>query len=94
MLLPLSSPRVDLANAMIAVLQVLKEAPSMSIAGISKATGVDRRTVSKAVDLIMNVQKSLSTQRMEREKRGKMWVISLKKKTSEIFDSAKSKMKR
>ncbi|MFW9788187.1 MAG: hypothetical protein ACFFE2_10835 [Candidatus Thorarchaeota archaeon] len=83
-----------MANAMIAVLQVLKEAPSMSIAGISKATGVDRRTVSKAVDLIMNVQKSLSTQRMEREKRGKMWVISLKKKTSEIFDSAKSKMKR
>ncbi|MFW9769175.1 MAG: hypothetical protein ACFFF9_11705 [Candidatus Thorarchaeota archaeon] len=94
MILPISSPRVDLAQAMIAVLQVLKEAPSMSIAGISKATGIDRRTVAKAVDLIMKVQKSLATQKIEREKVGKAWVISLKKKTSEIIGSAKSKMKR
>ena len=94
MILPLTSPRVDLAQAMVAVLQVLKEAPSMSIAGISKATGIDRRTVAKAVDLIMKVQKSLATQRMEKKKEGKAWVISMRKKTSEIIDTAKSKMKR
>ena len=94
MILPFSSPRVDLANAMEAVLQVLKEAPSLSIAGISKATGIDRRTVAKAVDLIMSVQKTLMSQRMEKKKVGKTWVISLKKKTSDIIDTAKSKMKR
>lgn len=94
MILPFSSPRVDLANAMVAVLQVLKDAPSMSIAGISKATGIDRRTVKKAVDLILKVQKSLSTQRIEKEKIGKTWVISLRKRTSEIIGTAKSKMKR
>ncbi|MFX1484139.1 MAG: hypothetical protein ACFFCP_13240, partial [Promethearchaeota archaeon] len=68
MKLPLSSPRVDLANAMAAVLQVLKDAPSMSIAGISKATGIDRRTVAKAINLILKVQKTLANQRMEKEK--------------------------
>ena len=94
MILPLSSPRVDLGNAMEAVLQVLKDAPSMSIAGISKATGIDRRTVAKAVDLIMKVQKSLASQRIEKEKVGKTWVISLKKMTSDIIDTAKSKIKR
>ena len=94
MILPLTSPRVDLANAMVAVLQVLKDAPSMSIAGISKATGIDRRTVKKVIDLILKVQKSLATQRIEKEKVGKTWVISLRKRTSEIIGSARSKMKR
>ena len=94
MLLPLTSPRVDLSQAMIAILQVLKDAPSMSIAGISQATGIDRRTVGKAIDLIIKVQKSLSTQKIEKEKVGKTWVISLRKKTSELIGSAKSKMKR
>lgn len=94
MILPLTSPRVDLANAMVAVLQVLKDAPSMSIAGISKATGIDRRTVGKAVNLIMNVQKSLVTQRIEKKKVGKTWVITLHKKTSDLIGTAKSKIKR
>ncbi|MFW9963248.1 MAG: hypothetical protein ACFFCX_06780 [Candidatus Sifarchaeia archaeon] len=94
MKLPLTAPRVDLGKAMTAVLQVLKDKPSMSIAGISKATGIDRRTVGKAVDLIMSVQKSLVTQKVEKEKVGKAWVISLKKRTSDFIDSAKGKIKR
>jgi predicted regulator of amino acid metabolism with ACT domain len=79
---------------MVAVLQVLKDAPSMSIAGISQATGIDRRTVGKAIDLILRVQKSLTTQRIEKEKVGKTWVISLRKKTSELMGAAKGRIKR
>ncbi len=94
MRLPLSVPRVDIAQAMTAVLLVLKEKPSMSIAGISKATGIDRRTVGKAVDLILKVQKSLATQRIDKEKVGKAWVISLRKRTSDFIDTAKGKLKR
>ncbi|MFW9975572.1 MAG: hypothetical protein ACFFDQ_09925 [Candidatus Thorarchaeota archaeon] len=94
MRLPLTVPRVDLAQAMTAVLQVLKERPSMSIAGISKATGIDRRTVGKAVDLILKVQKSLATQKIDKEKVGKAWVISLRKRTSDFIDTAKGKLKR
>ena len=79
---------------MVAVLQVLKDAPSMSIAGISQATGIDRRTVGKAIDLILRVQKSLTTQRIEKEKVGKTWVISLRKKTSELMGAAKGRIRR
>jgi GTP1/Obg family GTP-binding protein len=86
MLLPLSTPRVDLGKAMAAVLQVLKESPSMSISGLSQATGIDRRTVKKAVDLIMKVQDSLSAQKVRREKVGKAWIISIVKRTSELID--------
>ncbi|MHA3963692.1 MAG: hypothetical protein AM325_009145 [Candidatus Thorarchaeota archaeon SMTZ1-45] len=94
MKLPLTASRVDLGQAMTAVLQVLKNKPSMSIAGISKATGIDRRTVGKAVDLILNVQKNLVTQKIEKEKVGKAWVISLKKKTSDLIGTAKGKIRR
>ncbi|MBY8996981.1 MAG: hypothetical protein KGD60_04570 [Candidatus Thorarchaeota archaeon] len=72
----------------------MKEAPSMSIAGISQATGVDRRTVSKAIDLILKVQKSLATQRIEKEKVGKTWIITIGKRTSALIGTAKRKMKR
>ncbi len=94
MTLPLSTPRVDLGQAMAAVLQVLRESPSMSIAGLSKATGIDRRTVKKAVDLILKVQDSLTAQKMRREKVGKAWIISFVKRTSDLIDSAKTKMHR
>jgi predicted regulator of amino acid metabolism with ACT domain len=86
MLLPLSAPRVDLGKAMAAVLQVLKDSPSMSISGLSKATGIDRRTVKKAIDLIVKVQDSLSAQKVRREKVGKTWIISVAKRTSELID--------
>jgi len=81
-----STPRVDLGQAMAAVLQVLKDSPAMSIAGLSKATGIDRRTVKKAVDLIMKIQDSLATKKMNREKVGKAWIISIVKRTSELID--------
>lgn len=94
MILPLSTPRVDLGQAMAAVLQVLKESPSMSIAALSKATGIDRRTVKKSVDLILKVQESLTSQKIRREKVGKTWMVSIVKKTSDLFDTAKTKMHR
>ena len=94
MKLPLTTPRVDLGQAMAAVLQVLKDSPSMSIAGISKATGIDRRTLGKAVDIILKVQRSLVAQKMEKEKVGKAWVISLRMRTSNLLESAKEKIKR
>jgi hypothetical protein len=86
MMLHKSTPRVDLGQAMASVLQALKDTPAMSIAGLSKATGIDRRTVKKAVDLIFKVQESLAAKKMRREKVGKTWIISIVKRTSELID--------
>ena len=90
---PLSS-RVDFPQAIVDVLAALKEVPSISISGLAKRTGIDRRTVAKAIDLIMSVQDSLATTKIDRRKEGKMWVISMTYRTIEFFQSAIGKMKR
>ncbi|MGQ4912859.1 MAG: hypothetical protein ACP6KW_11865 [Candidatus Thorarchaeota archaeon] len=77
---------------MTTILQLLKDAPAMSIAGIAQATGIDRRTVSKALDLILKVQESLANKKIEKERIGRMWVISLKKRTIDLLESAKTKV--
>ena len=89
-----TSPRVDFPQAIVEVLATLKEIPSISISGLAKATGIDRRTVSKAIDLIMNVQDSLATAKIDRRKEGKMWVISMTNRTIDFFQGAISKLKR
>ena len=73
----LPAARVDFPKAIVEVLAALKEVPSISISGLARTTGIDRRTVSKAIDLIMNVQDSLATRKIDRRKEGKMWVVSM-----------------
>ena len=89
-----SSSRVDFPQAILDVLAALKEVPAISISGLAQRTGIDRRTVAKAIDLIMNVQDSLATTKISRRKEGKMWVISRTNRTIEFFQSAISRLKR
>ena len=91
---PPTSPRVDFPQAIVEVLATLKEVQAISISGLAKATGIDRRTVTKAIDLIMSVQDSLATAKIDRRKEGKMWVISRRNRTIEFFQGAISRMKR
>jgi hypothetical protein len=91
---PPPTPRVDFPQAIIEVLDALKKVPSTSISGLAKSTGIDRRTISKAIELIMAVQDSLATTKINRRKEGKMWVISMTNRTIEFFQNAISKIKR
>ncbi len=91
---PISLPRIDFPQAIVAVLAVLKDVPSTSISGLARATGIDRRTVAKVIDLIVKVQDSLATGKIERRREGKMWVISLSNRTVEYFQNAINKVLR
>ncbi|MFX1272568.1 MAG: hypothetical protein ACFFAX_12855 [Promethearchaeota archaeon] len=84
----LPATRVDFPQAIVEVLAALKEVPSASISGLARSTGIDRRTVSKAIDLIMSVQDSLATRKIDRRKEGKMWVVTMRNRTVEFFQSA------
>lgn len=86
--------RIDLSQAVTTVLQMLKDTPSMSISAISKATGIDRRTVGKAIDLILDVQEALNAQRIEKVKVGKAWAIELVERTSKLMTTTKRKVLR
>ncbi len=92
MSLPTTSPRADLPQAILDVLQTLKDIPSSSIASISRTTGLDRRTVAKAVDLILKVQDTLVTKQMVKRREGKMWVIRLVSRTSDMIQSTKDRV--
>ena len=91
---PHSPPRIDFPQAIVEVLATLKEVPSISISGLARKTGIDRRTVTKAIDLIMDVQDSLATTKISRRKEGKMWVISRTNRTIEFFQGAITRLKR
>ncbi len=86
---PFVFSRVDLSQAVITVLEMLKYNSSISISGIAKATGIDRRTIGKAINLILEVQASLNTQRIEKVKMGKAWAIKFVGGTSKLITSAK-----
>jgi hypothetical protein len=97
MSLPTASPRVDLPQAILDVLQELKDIPTSSIASIAdiaRATKLDRRTVAKAVNLILKVQDTLATKQMVKRREGKMWVIRLVSRTSNMIQSTKDKVLR
>jgi len=79
---------------MVAVLSALKDVPSASISGLARATGIDRRTVAKAIDLIVKVQDSLAIGKVVRRRVGKTWVISLSNRTVEFFQNAINKVLR
>ncbi|TFG28514.1 MarR family transcriptional regulator [Candidatus Thorarchaeota archaeon] len=88
-----SVSRVDFPQAILDVLAALKEVPSISISGLAQRTGIDRRTVTKAIDLIVKVQDSLATTKISRRKEGKMWVISRTNRTIEFFQGAIHRIK-
>jgi hypothetical protein len=94
MSLPTASPRADLPQAILDVLQTLKDIQSCSIASIARSTGLDRRTVAKAVNLIIKVQDTLVTKQMVKRREGKMWVIRLVSRTSNMIQSTKDKVLR
>lgn len=55
------SRKADFRKAIIKVLETMKKVPSNSISGISRATGIDTHTVSRAIDLITRAKDSLAT---------------------------------
>lgn len=94
MSLPTASPRSDLPQAILEVLQAVKDIPSASIASIARKTKLDRRTVAKAVNLILKVQDSLQAKQMVKRREGKMWVIRLVSRTSDMIQSTKDRVLR
>lgn len=58
---PQQSRQADFRKAMTKVLETMKKVPSISKSDITRATGIDTLTVSRAVDLITRAKDSLTT---------------------------------
>ncbi|MBS3795055.1 MAG: hypothetical protein KGY80_09170 [Candidatus Thorarchaeota archaeon] len=70
--------RIGLPEAMDRVLNALNEGVSYSISKLSRKTGLDRRTVDKVVDILLDVQKTLKSKTLTKKKAGRSYAIKLR----------------
>ena len=87
--------RVGIPEAMSRIIELLKQGRPMSIASLSKETRIDRRTVSKVIDMLLDVQDTLRSLEIQTDRLGRKFVIRFKERTAkarEILTSAKVKV--
>ena len=76
--------------AMSRVIEELKKGTPMSIGTLSKKLGIDRRTVGRVVDILLDVQETLSTQEIRTRRVGRRFVIEFKQRTAQARNILKS----
>ena len=69
----------------------------MSIGALSNKLGIDRRTVGRIVDVLLDVQETLATQEITTQRKGRRFVISFKQRTNQarqMLESARDVVRR
>jgi chromosome segregation and condensation protein ScpB len=95
-----SSPpaeRIGLPDAVMKIIAELKAGSGLSISTLSRRTGIDRRTVDKAISLIMELQETLRSREVTKDKIGRRYVVRLKETSArarEALSTASRKLKR
>lgn len=75
-------PRVGYGEAIRAVMQELADGTPMSISSLSKKLRIDRRTISNVIDLLLDVQDVLISNKIETVRVGRRFVIKFKNRTA------------
>ncbi len=89
--------RVGISDAMSMVLNVLSEGAALSISDLARKTGLDRRTVDKVIDMIIEVQHTLSFKKLTKRKLGRSYAVALRERTNrakERISNAGKRLKR
>ncbi len=84
---PLKPPprvRISFPEAMSKIVEILAEGKTMSVATLSRITGIDRRTVSKVLETLNEIQKSLRDKELLLGKVGNTYAVQLIQRTAEI----------
>jgi len=79
------------------IIEELRSGTSLSISGLAKKTGVDRRTVDKVVDMLVAVQDVLHTLQIEKDRVGRSYVVRLQARTEQarrFLKSARARVSR
>jgi len=90
-----NSPKLFIA--MSKVIEELKTGVPMSIGELSRKLGIDRRTVGRIVDILLDVQETLATQEIKTKRVGRRFLISFNHRTAQaraVLQSAQSVVRR
>jgi predicted transcriptional regulator len=83
-----SSPKYFVA--MSKVIEELKSGAPMSIGALSKKLGIDRRTVGRVVDILLDVQETLMSQEIKTKRVGRRFMIKFEQRTEQAKKILKS----
>lgn len=83
-----NSPKLFIA--MSKIIEELKSGVPMSIGSLSTKLGIDRRTVGRIVDVLLDVQETLSTQEITTQRKGRRFLIGFKQRTTKARHILKS----
>lgn len=65
------------------IIQELRSGASLSISGLAKRTGLDRRTVDKVVNILVALQDVLHSLQIEKDRVGRSYVVKLQARTEQ-----------
>jgi hypothetical protein len=88
-----TSDRTGFETIVRGVLDELESGVDMSIAKLSRKLGVDRRSVSKVIDLLLDIQSSLVSHQIETKKTGRAFIIRFNYRTRELTNSLKAALR-
>ncbi len=83
-----NSPKIFVA--MSKIIDELKSGVPMSIGTLSNKLGIDRRTVGRIVDILLDVQETLATQEIKTERKGRRFVIGFNERTEQALQILKT----
>jgi len=90
-----NSPKLFIA--MSKIIEELKSGAPMSIGELSKKLGIDRRTVGRIVDILLDVQETLVTREIKTKRVGRRFLISFNQRTAQaraVLQSAHNVVRR
>jgi len=90
-----NSPKLFIA--MSKVIEELKSGVPMSIGELSRKLGIDRRTVGRIVDILLDVQETLATREIKTKRVGRRFLISFNQRTAQaraVLQSAHNVVRR
>ncbi len=83
--------RVGIQDVLGDVLKELAQGIPLTIAELSRRVGADRRTITKVLEMINQIQNSLEGRELVRVKRGNSWIFKfIEEKTKKAISKAMS----
>ncbi|MBE0525680.1 hypothetical protein E4H12_02375 [Candidatus Thorarchaeota archaeon] len=90
-----NSPKLFVAMSQ--VIEELKSGVPMSIGELSQKLGIDRRTVGRIVDILLDVQETLVTREIKTKRVGRRFLIEFNQRTAHarrVLQSAQGVVRR
>ncbi|MCK4280015.1 MAG: hypothetical protein KAW94_05525 [Candidatus Thorarchaeota archaeon] len=85
-----SIERVGYVDAMARIIMELRNGVPLSIGDLSQKLDIDRRTVGRVIDVLLDIQETFNSQSITTEKRGRRFLVAFKERGASIRESLRS----